>query len=124
MNNKKILIVDDELDVLEFLSYNFKKQNYHVACALNGKEGIKIAHEFKPHIIISDIMMPIMNGNVMSETLGADANLKNTPVIFLSAVQDEITVLRAAKSGSDFVSKPISFELLLKIVESHLNTQP
>ncbi|MES2286431.1 MAG: response regulator [Bacteroidota bacterium] len=115
--SKKILIVDDEPDILEFLSYNFSKKGFHVATAINGLEGIKKAESELPQFIISDILMPELNGIEMCKAIREIPQLKLIPFLFLTAVNDDYKVLYAMLSGADqYVSKPIRFEYLLVMV--------
>ena len=122
MNSQKnkILIVDDEPDVIEFLSYNFRKNGYEVEGAENGMEGIDKVKSFHPDIIIADIMMPSMDGIVMCKLLKNHDLHKNIPLIFLSATQDDYQAMNAVMAGDDYVSKPIKFSVLLPLVEKHL----
>jgi two-component system alkaline phosphatase synthesis response regulator PhoP len=118
---KKILIIDDEPDILEFLSYNFRKKNFEVILANNGKEGINQALLHRPDIIISDILMPEMDGIEMCNAIRKKDEFKETPFIFLTAVNDDYKVLYAMTSGADqFASKPIRFEYLLSMVNDLL----
>src|SRR4051812_30761822 len=103
----KILIVDDEPDILEFLSYNFRKKNFEVSVANNGQEGIEKAILDSPDLIISDILMPEMDGIEMCKGLRKISLFKTTPIIFLTAVNDDYKVLYAMTSGADqYASKP------------------
>jgi two-component system alkaline phosphatase synthesis response regulator PhoP len=114
---KKILIVDDEPDILEFLSYNFRKHGFLVVTANNGKEGIKVAEAESPSIIVSDILMPEMDGIEMCKEIRKSAQFNMTPFIFLTAVNDDYKVLYAMSVGANqYVSKPIRFEYLLTMV--------
>ncbi len=117
----KILIVDDEQDILEFLSYNFRKHNFDVVTAMDGEEGVIKAKQEIPHIILSDILMPLMDGITMCGEIKKNKSLSTIPFIFLTAVNDDYKVLHAMSSGANqFVSKPIRFEYLLKIVNQTL----
>lgn len=121
MNTKKILLVDDEPDILEFLSYNFRKNEFKVITANNGIEGVKQAISESPQIIISDILMPEMNGIEMCREIRKKSELDSTPIIFLTAVSDDYKVLYAMSSGADqFVSKPARFGYLLTLVNQLL----
>jgi two-component system, OmpR family, alkaline phosphatase synthesis response regulator PhoP len=118
---RKILIIDDEPDILEFLSYNFRKQGYEVRIANDGTEGIQKALEVLPEIIISDILMPNMDGIEMCKQIRKIPEFKSTPFIFLTAVNDDYKVLYAMTSGADqYASKPIRFEYLFKMVNDML----
>jgi two-component system alkaline phosphatase synthesis response regulator PhoP len=115
--SKKILIVDDEPDILEFLSYNFRKKGFNVVIANNGIEGVKQAEIELPEIIISDILMPEMDGIEMCKEIRKNSQLNTTPFVFLTAVSDDYKVLYAMSSGANqYASKPIKFEYLLSMV--------
>jgi two-component system, OmpR family, alkaline phosphatase synthesis response regulator PhoP len=114
---QKILLIDDEPDILEFLSYNFRKNKFNVITANNGLEGVQKAESELPHVIISDILMPEMNGIDMCKIIRKNSEMNLTPFIFLTALCDDYKVLHAMLSGADeFVTKPIRFEYLLAIV--------
>ncbi len=116
-NQQKILLIDDEMDILEFLSYNFRKNEFNVITANNGLEGVRKAEHELPDIIISDIRMPEMNGIEMCKAIRKNSKMNLTPFIFLTAINDDYKVLHAMLSGADeFVTKPIRFEYLLAIV--------
>lgn len=125
MNSQKnkILIVDDELDVIKFLSYNFKKNGYEVEGAANGMEGIHKVKAFNPDVIIADIMMPVMDGIIMCRLLKNHELHKNIPLIFLSATQDDYQAMNAAMTGDDYVPKPVKFTILLPMIEKYLLTR-
>jgi two-component system alkaline phosphatase synthesis response regulator PhoP len=115
----KILIVDDEPDILEFLSYNFRKKEFIIVTAGDGTEGIKKAKAESPDLIISDILMPEMDGILMCQEIRK--TFTTLPFIFLTAVSDDYKVLHAMSSGADqFASKPIRFEYLLAMVNQLL----
>lgn len=115
--SKKILIIDDEPDILEFLSYNFRKKEFNVITANNGLEGIKKAESELPQLIISDILMPELDGIEMCKAIRKIPKLNLTPFIFLTAVSDDYKVLYAMLSGADqYASKPIKFQYLLIMV--------
>ncbi len=115
--DRKILIVDDEPDILEFLSYNFRKKGFIVITANNGIEGVTSAKTDLPEVIVSDILMPEMDGIEMCKEIRKISDLHHTPFIFLTAVSDDYKVLYAMSSGADqYASKPIKFEYLLSIV--------
>jgi two-component system alkaline phosphatase synthesis response regulator PhoP len=119
--NKKILIVDDEPDILEFLSYNFRKKHFDVIIANNGIEGMQKIELELPDIIISDILMPEMDGIEMCSKIKMRELYNSIPFIFLTAVNDDYKVLYAMTSGANqFVSKPIRFEYLLTLVNNLL----
>ena len=113
----KILLVDDEPDILEFLSYNFRKNGFVVVTANNGIQGILQANIERPQLIISDILMSSMDGIEMCKKIRNMEPFYRIPFIFLTAVSDDYKVLYAMTSGADqFISKPIRFEYLLSMV--------
>lgn len=121
MPNTRILVVDDENDILELLEYNLKKLGYEVIMADNGADGIKLAREHKPDLILLDIMMPKMDGHEVCARIKEDSALKNTPVIFLTAREDEKTEIRSLDEGADdFLTKPISISKLLSRIKAVL----
>ena len=87
----KILLVDDEKDILEFLSYNLKKAGYNVYIANNGIDALKIAREVKPDLIVLDVMMPQMDGMQVCEEIRSDKLLQDIFVLFLTARSEEYT---------------------------------
>ena len=114
---KKLLIVDDEKDILEFLSYNFRKKGYTVVTASNGIEGLGAVETFQPDLIIADIMMPQMSGIMMCRLLKAHNEHRHIPLLILSAVNDDYQVLSAMDAGADhYVSKPVRISMLADIV--------
>ncbi|MCX6294768.1 MAG: response regulator [Bacteroidetes bacterium] len=113
----KILIVDDEPDILEFLSYNFRKKGFEVVVANNGLEGLQQANSENPQLIISDILMPEMDGIEMCKAIRKIEQFYRIPFVFLTAVTDDYKVDYAMMSGADqYASKPIRFEYLLALV--------
>lgn len=117
----KLLIVDDEADILEFLSYNFSKKGFDVSVALNGTEGIKKAVLCKPDLIISDILMPGIDGIEMCKELRKHARFQSVPVIFLTAVHDDYQVMYAMLTGDQYLQKPVKFDFLLGLVNEMLD---
>lgn len=105
---KRILLVDDEKDILEFLSYNLEKEGYTVLTAHSGVKAIKEAKKFHPHIIVLDIMMPNMDGIETCKQLRQYAELKDTIIVFLTAKSEEYTEIEGFDSGADdYITKPI-----------------
>lgn len=106
---KTILIVDDEQDLLDLIEYNLHKAGYEVLTADNGTDGIRLAREHLPDLILLDIMMPNMSGIEVCEILRKDEKLRSAPIVFLTARNDEKTEIRGLDSGADdFLTKPIS----------------
>jgi two-component system alkaline phosphatase synthesis response regulator PhoP len=117
--NKTILVVDDEKDLLDLIEYNLKKENFDVLKAENGEEGIKIAKEHKPDLVLMDIMMPKMDGMEAVEKMRADDDLKSIPIIFLTARSDEKTEVEGLnKGGDDYITKPISTTKLISRIKA------
>jgi len=108
MVKKKILIVDDEPDILEILAYNFEKEGYAIFVVDNGLEAIKIAKQELPDLIILDVMMPKMDGIETCRELREDEELKNTIIIFLTARGEEYSEIAGFNVGADdYITKPI-----------------
>ena len=113
----KILLVDDEPDILEILSFNLSNEGYKIFTAENGKEALDVAVKQLPDLIILDVMMPIMDGVETCERLRMDKRFKDTLIMFLSARGEDYSQVAAFESGADdYVTKPFSVrELILRI---------
>lgn len=121
MDKQKILIVDDEPDIIEFLRYNLKKKGYDVFSATNGQKGLEVAELHKPDLIILDIMMPVMDGIETCQALRTRAAFKNTPIAFLTAKDEDFTQITALDSGGDdYITKPIKPRVLLSRIAALL----
>lgn len=119
MANQTILVVDDEKDLLDLIEYNLKKEGFDVLKAENGEEGIKIAKEHNPDLVLMDIMMPKMDGMEAVEKMRADDALKSIPIIFLTARSDEKTEVEGLnKGGDDYITKPISTTKLISRIKA------
>ena len=117
----KILVVDDDPDIVEILRYNLALAGYDVASAVNGKEAIKKAKLFIPQIILLDIMMPEMDGIEACSKIKRIPSLDNTMIIFLSARSEDFTQIAAFDAGGDdYISKPVKPKILLKKIASIL----
>ena len=118
---KTILVVDDERDLLDLIEYNLKKEGYDVLKAEDGLEGIRMAKKYKPDLVLLDIMMPKMNGLEACEQIREDDEIKHTPIIFLTAKNDEKTEVRCLNLGADdFLTKPISTAKLVSRITAVL----
>ena len=118
---RTILLVDDEEDILEFLSYNLIKAGYHVLKASDGKSGLEIAKEHVPDLILLDVMMPEMDGITVCEQLRSIDSLDSTFIVFLTARSEEYSELAGFTSGADdYVTKPIKPRLLISRIEAIL----
>jgi two-component system alkaline phosphatase synthesis response regulator PhoP len=108
MQEARILLVDDEEDIIEFLKYNLEKEGYKVASATDGKQAIKKALNFDPHLIILDVMMPEMDGIEVCEQLRSNDEFQDTIIAFLTARGESYTHISALESGGDdFITKPM-----------------
>ncbi|MBT6169626.1 MAG: response regulator transcription factor [Flavobacteriaceae bacterium] len=117
----KILVVDDDPDIIEILRYNLSLAGYEVKSAANGKEAIKKAKLFIPQIILLDIMMPEMDGIEACSQIKGISSLDNTMIIFLSARSEDFTQIAAFDAGGDdYISKPVKPKILLKKIASIL----
>ncbi len=120
-NEAKILLVDDEPDILEFMEYNLRKEGYTVFTGKNGKEAIEIARKEKPNLIILDIMMPVMDGIEACRHLREIPDLKNTVITFLTARNEEYSQIAGFDVGADdYITKPIKPRILTSRVKALL----
>ena len=121
MMNYKILLVDDENDILEFLSYNLEKEGFIVSTAINGKLAIQLAKKFKPDLIILDVMMPEMDGINTCTEIRKIPELENILILFLTARSEEYSELAGFDAGADdYVTKPIKPKLLISRINALL----
>tara|TARA_B100001769_G_scaffold153412_1_gene120261 strand:+ start:399 stop:1079 length:681 start_codon:yes stop_codon:yes gene_type:complete len=115
----KILVVDDDKDIVEILKYNLKNSGYSVKSANNGIEAIKKAKKFLPDVILMDVMMPEMSGIEACSEIKEINELSNTIIIFLSARNEDYTQISAYDAGADdYISKPIKPKVLLKKISN------
>jgi two-component system alkaline phosphatase synthesis response regulator PhoP len=122
MNNAhKILLVDDEPDILEFLSYNLKKEGYNVFTANNGKEAIVVAKKENPDLIILDVMMPDMDGIETCREIRELAGLKDVMIAFLTARSEDYSQIAGFEVGADdYINKPIKPRVLISRITALL----
>jgi len=121
-NKYKILLVDDEEDILEFLSYNLRKNNYDVITASDGEEGIKKATETKPDLIILDVMMPKMDGIETCENLRKLDELDNPYIVFLTARSEDYSQIIGVDVGADdYITKPIKPKIFVSKINALFN---
>ena len=117
----KILLIDDEADILEFVKYNLERDGYEVHTAPNGAEGLQVALAVKPHLILLDMMMPILDGVETCKAIRQSPVLKNVMVVFLSAAGTEETQLQGYDAGADdYINKPIKMNILRSRVQAIL----
>ena len=115
----KILIVDDDPDITEILTYNLSNEGYNVKSAVNGVEALKKAKKFIPDIILLDVMMPEMDGIEACSQLREIESLSKTMIIFLSARGEDFTQIAAFDAGADdYINKPVKPKILLKKISS------
>lgn len=115
----KILIVDDDPDIIEILTYNLSNEGYNVKSAVNGVEALKKAKKFIPDIILLDVMMPEMDGIEACSQLREIESLSKSMVIFLSARGEDFTQIAAFDAGADdYINKPVKPKILLKKISS------
>ncbi len=122
----KILVVDDEPDIVEFISYNLKTKGYQTATAADGIEAIRKAKEFKPDLILLDVMMPNKDGMQTIKELRQTPGFESIAIIFLTALSDEKSEIEGLNLGADdYIAKPIKPELLLTRIAAALRrTRP
>ena len=117
---KKILLVDDEQDIVEFLKYNLEKEDFEVIVGSNGEEALNKLSE-NPDLIILDIMMPKMDGFETCKHIREKKNFEQTPIIFLTAKAGEVNEIKGLEIGaSDYIQKPISPKKLIARVKSNI----
>jgi two-component system alkaline phosphatase synthesis response regulator PhoP len=110
---KRILIADDEPDILEIINYNLSKEGYEVYTAKDGNEAIERAKQLNPDLIILDVMMPKKTGVEVCQILRTQSMFQDTLIIFLTALSDEASHIKGLETGADdYVSKPISPKIL------------
>jgi two-component system alkaline phosphatase synthesis response regulator PhoP len=123
MDNRswKVLIADDEPDILEILQFNLAREGYQVFTAQDGNEAVAKAQSIVPDLVVLDIMMPGKTGVEVCEILRAQPALKNTLIIFLTALNDEATQIRGLGTGADdYIAKPISPKVFVSKVQALL----
>ena len=119
MKSTKILLIDDEPDILEFLEYNLLQHNFVVEKAKNGLQGIEKFKSFQPNIILIDVMMPKLNGIETCEKIKSLDNSNDCIIIFLSARSEEFTQIAAYDAGAhDFINKPVKPKILIKKIQA------
>jgi two-component system alkaline phosphatase synthesis response regulator PhoP len=115
---RRILIIDDEPDIREFIGYNLMRKGYQVFTATDGQSGLDVALQCRPHLIILDILMPVMNGYDTCRQLRAKAEFDQTRILFLSALNESYAKDLGIQLEADgYINKPIRLELLLRRVD-------
>lgn len=116
---KKVLVIDDDADILELLIYNLEKEGYEVKSASNGLEGIEAAKNFMPDLILMDIMMPIMDGIEAGKIIKNTEKLKHIHLLYLTARAEEYSEVAAFEVGADdYLTKPIKPRALLSRINA------
>ncbi|MEL7220786.1 MAG: response regulator transcription factor [Bacteroidota bacterium] len=121
MDTAKILVVDDEPDILEFLQYNLEKEGFEVVTANDGEEGIEMAERENPNLIILDIMMPKMDGVEVCRVLRSRPKFAQTAIAFLTAREEDFSQIAALETGGDdYITKPIRPRVFLSRIKALL----
>ena len=121
MKKEKILLVDDEPDILEIVSYNLEKEGYKIFTSVSGREAIEIARKEKPDLIILDVMMPEMDGMETCIEIRSIPALKNTLIAFLSARNEDYSQIAGFDAGADdYITKPVKPRVLVSKVNAIL----
>lgn len=117
----RILIVDDEPDILEFVGYNLKKEGYEVFTASNGREAVEKAREVTPHLILLDVMMPEMDGMETCQQIRSHKELSHTMIAFLTARSEDYSQIAGFDAGADdYITKPIKVKVLMSRIKAML----
>src|SRR5215469_7035742 len=118
---KKILVVDDDAELVELVSFNLKQAGYSIGTAADGVEALKKARSLMPDLIVLDVMMPELDGFAVCEILRRDSMTASIPIIMLTALSSELGRMAGLGSGAtDFLSKPFSPRLLMERIEDLL----
>lgn len=117
----KILLVDDEPDILEIVGYNLSNEGYKVITGTNGLQAVKLAKKHKPHLIILDVMMPEMDGIEACEIIRSNSDLENTVITFFTARGEDYSQVAGFDAGADdYITKPIKPKVLISKVKALL----
>ena len=118
---KKILIVDDEADIIEILQFVLEAQGYECVTAMVGETGLNLAREINPDLIILDVMMPKINGYKISRLLKYDNKYKDIPILMITArSQEEDKVIGEETGANEYITKPFQVDYVLEKVKSYL----
>lgn len=119
--NYKVLLVDDETDILEFVGYNLRKEGFTIYTATNGKEAVEKALETEPHLILLDVMMPEMDGIETCQEIRKHRQLQKTAVAFLTARGEDYSQIAGFDAGADdYIAKPIRVKVLISRIKAML----
>ena len=121
MSKERILVIEDEEDILALIHFNLVKEGYKVECATSGEEGFKKAKDMLPDLILLDLMLPGMDGREVCQKLREIPDTKQCPIIMLTARGEEHDVIQGLEIGADdYISKPFSFQVLLARIRAVL----
>ena len=122
MNSKKILIVDDEMDLVETVRFPLEMEGYHVLVSYNGEDALNQARKENPDLILLDLMLPKLDGYKVCRLLKFDDRYKHIPILMLTAkFQEKDKVLGMETGANEYITKPFEMEDLLKKVKAYLN---
>lgn len=125
MNRKKIVVVEDEPDIVDVVSYNLKREGYRVVSVGRGDEGLNVIREQSPNLVILDLMLPGMDGLSICQQMKSDPMVRDIPIIIISAKGEESDVVIGLELGADdYLSKPFSLRELLARVKAVLRRGP
>jgi len=126
MSQRRILIVDDERDIIELLSYNLAREGYEVAVAYDGEQALAVASAFKPEIVLLDIMLPKLDGVEVCRQLRLQEAFRDTSILFLTARAEEYSEVAGFEAGADdYITKPIKPRALLERLKAvHVGRSP
>jgi two-component system alkaline phosphatase synthesis response regulator PhoP len=121
MNSKKILVVDDEVDLVETIRLPLEMEGYTVLVSFNGEDALNQARKENPHLIILDIMLPKLDGYKVCRLLKFDERYKHIPILMLTAKTQEKDKILGAETGADeYITKPFDIDELIEKVKSYL----
>lgn len=121
MANKKVLIVDDEIDIVEILKSKLQEQGYDAICAFDGEEALEKVRQEKPDLVILDVMLPKMDGYQVCSIMQSEAGMKDIPVVMLTACSRMENIKMGMELGAvSYVAKPMKLDVLLGIIKAIL----
>jgi DNA-binding response OmpR family regulator len=122
MNSKKILVVDDEADLVETLRFPLEMEGYHVLVSYNGEDALNQARKENPDLILLDLMLPKLDGYKVCRLLKFDERYKHIPILMLTAkTQEKDKILGTETGANEYITKPFEMDYLLKKVKEYLN---
>lgn len=122
MNSKKILIVDDEVDLVETVRFPLEMEGYHVLVSYNGEDALNQARKESPDLILLDLMLPKLDGYKVCQLLKSDDQYKHIPILMLTAKSQEKDMVLGMETGAnEYITKPFDIRDLLKKMKGHLN---